>query len=159
MAIDTKKASEFAALYRQKQELKSAMATIDDKLKAMEASLLEDFMAEGVKSVDLDGSKVYLSSQTWARLDKQNLCGEMGMSDDEAMALACTKLGRAHMGEFVRKSFNTHSLSKHFRDELQSIEAEGRVVENLEDLLPPSLRGIIAITEDQHIKVAKGRNK
>lgn len=126
-----------------KRQLDVALKTVKDKIAPRHEELLEAFADEGVTSKRHaeSGKLVYVNRRIWAR----------AATDDKAPA--CEALRAAGLAEFVQEGFNTTSLSAYFNEQAKNAEADGTPVTDLEELLPESLRGAIALTEDHKIGV------
>jgi hypothetical protein len=125
-----------------KRTLDQELKNVKEALKVPAEKLLTEFADEGVSSKrHADSGKLaYINRQIWAR----------AVADKE---LACDQLRKAGLGDYVAESFNTHSLSAYFREQIKAAEAEGNAVTDLGDFLPDELRGSIELTEDHVIGV------
>lgn len=133
---------QFVALTERKRDLERQLRFIRDELAPLEAQLLDEFSAEGVrgKRHDASGKLVSITRQIWARAHD----GEKDMAADALEA--------AGLGDYVQRGFNTNSLSAYFR-ELAKQHAEAGNPVDLEQLLPEALRGAIDLTEDHKLSV------
>lgn len=129
-AKDTKKLIE-----SQLDDIKAELATLEEQITAALAAAGLD----GIKDA-ATGRKITVTRRVWAR----------AAHDKEA---ACAALQAAGLGDFVAPSFNTHSLSAYFREQLKQRNAAGDPVTDVADLLPAELADAISLTEDTTLSV------
>lgn len=133
---------EFVGLTRRKKALEADVAEIKRELGPVTAALLDEYATEGVRrKVTTDGVAVGITRRIWARAAD-------GDKDSAADALEA-----AGLGDYVQRGFNANSLSAYFREEVKRREADGDPVTDLSDLLPDTLRDVIALTDDHQLTV------
>lgn len=134
-----------AAMTLVKRELERSLKSIKRELEPLNQAVLDEFADRGVTSMRdaATGKTVSMSRKVWAR-----------RADGIDSGVACEGLEAAGLGDFVEQGFNTHSLSGYFRELVKERMAEGDPVDDLDELLPEPLRGLIALTDDQTVGVA-----
>ena len=135
---------EFVTLAERKRDLEKQLRIIKDQIAPVEKQLLDRFAAEGLPGVrhGRTGRMVSITRQIWARAANGKAAAA------EALAQCPETAG------FVEPGFNTNTLSAYFREKAQhAVDETGVPVTDLEQLLPPELRGAIALTEDNKISV------
>lgn len=122
---------QYISLTARKRELEADLNAIRDALSALEAALLEEFLALGAQAVkSASGVTVYLHRQLWAN------------PTDGDYDRACQALIAAGLGELVQPRFNTNTLSAWCRERDRAGEE-----------LPPSFRDAINVTERVSVRV------
>lgn len=135
---------EFVALTARKRELETQINLIKKQLAPLEAQLVEDLAAEGLRSkTTSDGTAVYLIRKIYAR------------AGDAGKPAACKALRKVGLGDLVEESFNTNTLSAHFRALAKDYIAEHGHGASLDELLDEPLRGVIHLTEDHKLGLTR----
>lgn len=131
------------ALTEVKRELDRALKATKSRLEPLHDQMLDTFTERGDTSARHaeSGKLVYVNRRIWAR----------AASEDKSEA--CAALKAAGLDAFVAEGFNTTSLSAYFNEQVKEREADGEPVTDLDDLLPPELKGRIALTQDHTIGV------
>ncbi len=135
---------EFVSLTTRKRDLEAQLNLVKKQLAPLEAQLVEDLAAEGLRSkTTSDGTTVHLIRKIWAR------------AGDGGKPAACHALRDAGLGDFVEEGFNTSTLSAHFRELAKDYIAEHGHGAALDELLPEPLRGAIHLTEDHKLGLTR----
>lgn len=136
----------FARLTQRKRDLEHELNQIKDELKPLEEQILDELAANGWQNITHadSGYTFYIRRQIWARA-----------ADGEDRTAACRALKQAGLGDFVGETFNTHSLSAHFRELAEERVAQGDPVTDVDVLLPEELRGVIQLTTDHSLRAAR----
>ena len=106
--MDTEALHEFVELEKERRKLEVQLKSLKARKAKLEEHLLTEFEQAGVQNMRVDGMTVYVHRQTWA-----NHAG-----NPDALVAAMRAAG---MGEMVKTSVNTHTLSAWVR-ELHSID-------------------------------------
>ena len=122
--MNTEELKRFIALEERRRQLETEIDTVKAEATQLEQLLLPEFERSGVEKVSMDGRTVYLERKLWAK------------AKDGNKAAVCIALKRAHLGDFVEETFNTNSLSAYVRE-----------LDREEKRLPPSLCGVLEISE------------
>ncbi len=129
-------------LYAELAEAQKALRVIKDALAAAKKTCgdlsdeaLDRMLDSGTQSVNTHGVTLYIHRQLW-----------VGAKDGNK-ARACVELERAGLEEFVGWSFNTNSLSAHFRELAKDTDWE-----TPEDLLTGSLKDALTITDVYQVR-------
>lgn len=132
----------YVELNRRKRELEAEVNLLKKQIAPIEAELLDEYAAEGVRSKGTqDGATVYLTRKIWAR------------ATDLGKPAACAALKRAGLGDYVEEGFNTNSLSAYFRERAKELEEQTGAPVAIDDVLPSELRDVIALTEDHKLNI------
>ena len=94
---------------RQKRDLDEQLKALKAKLKTLEDAALEYLAEEGITSVKMNGSTVYMSTSTYASL-----------SDDKDAAMVALK--EHGIGDLVKESVNSNSLASWVREQRETEE-------------------------------------
>ena len=136
---------QYVDLVARKRDLESEVNLIKKQLAPLEAQLIDDLAEEGLRSkTTAGGVTVYLNRKIYAR------AGELGKP------AACKALREVGLGDLVEESFNTNTLSAHFRQIAKDYIAEHGHGATLDDLLPEPLRGAIHLSEDHRLGLTRG---
>ena len=99
---------EFVFLSKRKEELESNLENVKKRLGELKVELSEQFVNAGVQNVQVDGKKVYLARNLWARF----ITG-----DSEAEAeMAVRRLREHNLGWMVKPGVNSQTLSAWVRE-------------------------------------------
>ena len=131
--MDIDRLREYVRLKRRQKELDAELKALGQEIDQMQETLLETFAQDGVTSMTVDGSTVYLHRQLWAGAAE-------GITRDQM----CEGLRETGLGHFVHEAFNTQTLSSWVRD----LEREG-------EELPPDLEGLMALREVYQLRVRR----
>jgi len=115
--MDKRILAKFVKLDNEKRELKLKLDGVTKKLEETQQKLLQRFEVEGIQSIKVGKTTVYLHRQLWATVKG---------GDRER---ACEALAAAGLGEYVSANFNTNQVSAYFRELEESNE---RIPEGLE---------------------------
>ena len=96
---------QFVLLTTKKRELETQVKKINADLKQLQDPVLSYFHDQGIKSTNIDGMSVFISSKLYAKK-----CPDV--SPEEAMRA----LAEAALDAFVSPAINTQGLSKYFRE-------------------------------------------
>ena len=129
-----------------KKTVEANLKDVKEQLAEVSARVMAHLGEEGLDSVKdaASGKTIYLNRRIWARAatDKPAACAALKQYED--------------LADYVEETFNTNSLSAYFREEAKRIAAEtGQPVTDLNELLPPDLRDVIALTQD-HVLGVRG---
>ena len=127
--MDTVKVKLYRDLRDEEKRLGAEAGGIKERANALEKELLEEFGEEGVQSVQVDGSTVYLKRELWAAKASDDV-------DSERIRQA---LHDAGLSEFVTEKHNSSTLSAYLRN-LEDALDDGQ---SLTDAMPQQLRGVI----------------
>jgi hypothetical protein len=132
----------FIELTERKRELEKELRMLKDQLAPLEDDLLDELAQRGESAVRhaATGRLVSIRRQIWARAAN-------------GKPAACAALADVGLSEYVEETFNTHSLSAYYRELATQRRQAGQPVTDLEQLLAPRLRGVIALTEDHRLSV------
>lgn len=131
---------QYVDLTARKRDLETQVNILKKQLAPLEAQLVEELAQEGLRSKTTSGgTTVYLIRKIYAR------AGEAGKP------AACKALRAAGLGDLVEESFNTNTLSAHFRQQAKAFIEEHGHGASLDQLLPEPLRGAIHLTEDHRL--------
>jgi len=122
--MNTEELKRFVALEERRRQLETEIDTVKAEAAELEQRLLPEFERGGLEKISIDGRTVYLERKLWAK------------AKDGDKAVVCKALKRAHLGDFVEETFNTNSLSAYVRE----LDREERP-------LPPTLHGVLEISE------------
>ena len=120
-------AAQYIEMHQEKVRLEVALKAHKDQMAALEESLKEQFINEGVASIKTVNGLVYLYKQVWARCSNP-------------AALACTR-----WAWLVGASVNTNSLSAAVRE--LELDTEGKPD------LPEEVKELIDISEVWSVRV------
>lgn len=123
----------YVELRRRQSELESEASGVKEEADQIEQRLLEDFAEQGVDRMSVNGHTVYLHRQLWARVPE-------GVTRAEVVEA----LEEAGLGHFVRRQYNTQTVSAWLRD-----------LEREEEELPPELYGMIEGSERYSLRVRR----
>ena len=121
----------YTTLRQRERERKAEAGALKEEADALEQEILEQFAAEGIDSVRIDGKTVYLHRTLWARTEKD--------VDREAVCGALQEIG---LGHFVSETYNANTLSAWMRD----LDREG-------EELPTELKGLVKGEEVYQVRV------
>lgn len=124
-----------SAYKRLKAESKDAKMERDE----IEERLREHFIDQGVQNMKVNGVTVYLYSQKWAGVQRDD--EDRRTATDEERERAIQALRDAGLGWMVKEDFNTQTLSAWVREL---------------DELPPEFEGAINVTERTELRTRKG---
>lgn len=123
----------FIELTKEKRAIEERLKIINGELSNLQDPILNEFQEQGVQSMNIDGMTMYIQSQLWAKRNPE--CPP---------ELAIKALEEAHLEEYIKPSFNTQALSKHFREREENNEE-----------IPPCLLGKIDIVRDYKVAARK----
>lgn len=104
---------------------------------------MQKMSEKGVDNIKVNGRTIYFHSQYWA--------GYKNRKEDAVQALK-----EAGLDDYIKETYNTHSLSAYFRERIQEIEEEeGETVMEPEEILPEDLQNEIKITERIQLRSRK----
>lgn len=107
----TPELSRFSELELRRRELEAELKVVEQEQDTLQPTILEQFVNSGVSKVTLNGLTLYIHSQLWAGVDRQD-----GETDESAYARACEKLKEMGLDDYVQTRFNSQSLSAYFRE-------------------------------------------
>lgn len=131
--------SEYVKQTERKRRLEEELKDAKARLEEMEPRIVEQFQADGVQSLNVDGYTVYLN---------RKLFGGAKDGDKPAMMAALKATGDESWMFLVEDNVNHQRLQARIRECPQD--------ENGMPVLPESLRGAIAIYEEFTIGARKG---
>lgn len=139
--MDMEKVREYAQKKVRARELESEAESLKRECRNLMPELMEQFTQEGVSNVRIDGvGTVFIAGQIWAGAYKD----ENGLTDYDR---TCDALERAGLGMYVKRQFNTNTLSAFVR-ELPRTELGTPI-------LPPELDGELTVSEVFDLRVNK----
>lgn len=110
----------YTTLDRRRRELKAELAEVEDQVRQLQETLLNEFEQAGMSSIRQDGTTVYVHRQLWCN------------PKDGDYLRACRALRDAGLGDMVTERFNLNSVSAWVREQ----EKEGaEIPEVLQDAL------------------------
>lgn len=127
-------ARQFATLDQRKKALKEELEHLEGQLADIEGGLLEAFASEGLRKIELDdmGIVVHVHKQMWAR------------AAEDANEALCAALRRHDLGDLVKTTVNTMTLSSYVREQSRD-GAE----------LPEDIAATIVITDKFSVRTRK----
>ena len=99
---------EFVRLDKIKKSQKLDLEDIQLQLDALDLNIQNGFSKKNLQNISVDGRTVYLNSQLW--VSKEEDC------DEEAFF---RKLDEEGIGDSVKKSVNTQTLSSYYRQKIE----------------------------------------
>lgn len=115
----------YARLDRDRRTLKEKLAKVEAEIDETEPGVIEHFQRMGMDRATIDGTTIYLRRELWA-----------GKADGVTDEAACDALAANGLGDYVKRKFNTQSVSAFVR------ELDGRG-----EPLPAPLAAVLKISE------------
>lgn len=107
--LDMGSLREFVFLSKRKEELEGELDQVKARIGELKVNLSEQFVNAGVQNVQVDGRKVYLSRNLWARFIT-------GDSEEEA-EMAVRRLREHNLGWMIKPNVNSQTLSAWCREQ------------------------------------------
>lgn len=132
--------AEFVQLAARKRELDAEMKTVAALIDEMEGPLLAEMSEMGMQNTKINGVTVYINRQLWAGAMKDEWVDPDGNTVLVTNTPAtCEALVECGLGDFVKPSFNTNTLSAWLRE--QPLDDQGQPI------LPEGLAGRMTVSE------------
>jgi len=129
------KAKQIVELDRVISELQDEVDGLKEDRQELAEEVMEVFQERGINKLTINSQTLYLHSQYWA-----------GYKNDKTSAVEALK--EAGLSEYIKETYNTHSLSAYIRDLIREYENEqGEPLLDAEEVLPPALREEVKVTE------------
>ena len=127
----TPEINEFTKLSKRKRVLESELKEVDERLSALQETVMTQFQQAEIQNINLHGITLYVGSELWAKKANENITQEDMIS----------ALEKAHLEEYATKRVNTQGLSAYFRR-----------CEELGEEVPKALEGVIDVSRTYKIK-------
>lgn len=155
MPVDPAMMREYAELYHRKLEHDDELEKIKKRINEIEPLLRTEMLIDGTESVRVgnlgpNGQKmtIYVSTTEWATLadppEAEN--GEPQLTRDDMRRKAISAMEKVGIGNFVKRNWNTSTLSAWFRE----IKRNGEEP-------PPEFDGIIKLVPKTRVKARKAQ--
>jgi hypothetical protein len=127
---------EMAVMVMRKNELADELEAIKARIAEKEEPAMYHFQQMGYSSVKINGINLHLR--------RRIAVGKKPEVEPEEMARVLEAVG---MGDYVRPSVNEISLSSYYREIEDQLIADGKIPDNIEDLMQPEVREVLNINE------------
>ena len=134
--MDIQPIKEFTELEARKNDLETELARIKARITVLDPIIQDELINNEINQIKVNGRTVFLHKQIWAGSPIE------GESIDRDKAIAALLM--AGLDDFVKKGYNTNSLSGYLRE----CNANGTP-------LPESFKGVITANEVVKIKSIK----
>ena len=131
--IDTESVKKFVELTKRKKDIRQELSFVQEELDILEKQIEEMFIEEGVPSMKLGKTNVYLRTQMFVSPKRRE---DIDETTDDAKARACQALRAAGLGWLVAEGFNANTL----RSALKEMKEE-------DGCLPHEIEAAFNITE------------
>jgi hypothetical protein len=144
--MDLELMRQWMSLDERKRQLKADLDEVNAQLDEIDDAVTNEFIANGIDKVSIDGRTVYVACDRWPKVlkDKPSLLSAMRTNG---------------LGDFVKEDFNTQSLrgviNEWIRNYLDNVPDEQRGVADVQQAIPEALREVLGVSEVYTVKSRK----
>lgn len=143
----------FVELELQRRRLEEDLKANREEAGPLERELLQEFAADGVQNLRINGVLVYVQRELWAGIVRDD--PERDRATPEELARAVEALKDAGLDDYVKETFNTQSVSAYVREQVRNAGLDTAEPAAMYAALPSAFAGTISVSEKFSLRTRK----